>query len=165
MRYAIMWQGNCVQVELHEISADGRVTCTIDGREVICHLSGSHAHDVGVTLDEQQFWAQIDGDTVWLGEHRLRAEVVDLRTLALRRAQEAVQQVGGRQEVISPMPGRVAALLVRPGQQVAQGEPIMVVEAMKMENELRAPKAGVVEDIAVQVGATVEMGAVLCFVA
>lgn len=165
MRYAILWQDQCVEVEVIEATPDGRVSCTIDGREVVCHLSGAHSDDVGVTLDEQQFWAQIDGDTVWLGEQRLRAEVVDLRTLALRRAQEAVQQVGGRQEVTSPMPGRVAALMVSPGQQVVQGEPIMVVEAMKMENELRAPKAGVIDHVAVHVGATVDMGAVLCSVA
>ena len=165
MRYAVLWQDHCVEVEVHEATAEGRVTCTLDGREVVCHLSGSQLDDVGVTLDDNQFWAQIDGDTVWLGAQRLRAEVVDLRTLTLRRAKEATQQTNGPLPVPSPMPGRVAAVLVQAGQQVREGEPLMVIEAMKMENELRAPKAGVVTELSAHLGATVEMGAILCFVA
>lgn len=165
MRYAVLWQDHCVEVDVREVLADGQVRCCIDGREVVCYLSGAHINDVGVTLDEQQFWAQIDGDTVWLGEQRLRAEVVDLRTLALRRAKQASQEAEGPRAVTSPMPGRVAAVLVKPGQQVEAGEPLLVIEAMKMENELRSPKAGVVERLTAQLGATVEMGAVLCFVA
>jgi biotin carboxyl carrier protein len=151
-------------VDVQEAAPEGRVTCLIDGREVVCTLSGAHLDDVGVTLDDQQFWAQIDGDTVWLGEQRLQAEVVDLRTLALRRAKEAQGQQQGPQAVTSPMPGRVAAVLVEVGQQVQEGEPLLVIEAMKMENELRAPKAGTVQALHAPLGSTVDMGAILCSV-
>lgn len=165
MRYAVLWGEQCVEVDVLDAPDGGPITCLIDGREVQCTLSGAQSDDVGVGLQQQQFWAQIDGDTVWLGEQRLRAEVVDLRTLALRRAQQSQKRVDGPQPVTSPMPGRVAAVLVQPGQEVQAGTPLMVIEAMKMENELRAPKAGVVMDMSAILGATVEMGATLCFVA
>ena len=59
------------------------------------------------------------------------------------------------------MPGRVVRMLVAPGDEVAARQPVVVVEAMKMENELRSPKAGPVKDVPVAVGASVEAGRVL----
>lgn len=165
MRYAVLWGDQCVEVEVVEAPAEGPITCHIGGREVVFTLTGAHSDDVGVGLRDQQFWAQIDGDTVWLGEQRLRAEVVDLRTLALRRAQQSHNREDGPQPVVAPMPGRVVAVMVEAGQKVQAGAPLLVIEAMKMENELRAPKAGVVQDLSANLGATVEMGATLCFVA
>jgi biotin carboxyl carrier protein len=59
------------------------------------------------------------------------------------------------------MPGRIARVLVAPGDEVAARQGVVVVEAMKMENELRSPKAGRVKDVAVAPGALVEAGRVL----
>ena len=59
------------------------------------------------------------------------------------------------------MPGRVVRVLVAPGDEVAARQAVVVVEAMKMENELRSPKAGRVKDVAVTVGMSVEAGRVL----
>jgi len=59
------------------------------------------------------------------------------------------------------MPGRVVRILVQPGDEVAARQGVVVVEAMKMENELRSPKAGRVKDVAVAEGASVEAGRVL----
>jgi biotin carboxyl carrier protein len=59
------------------------------------------------------------------------------------------------------MPGKVVKLLVKPGDQVAARQGVIVVEAMKMENELRSPKAGVVREVKTNEGASVEAGAVL----
>lgn len=61
----------------------------------------------------------------------------------------------------APMPGRVAAVHVAAGQRVTRGQELLVVEAMKMENALRAPKAGVVRSVAVKVGDMVAPGRVL----
>jgi biotin carboxyl carrier protein len=80
-----------------------------------------------------------------------------------KREREAVAAVteGVRHAVKTPMPGRVMRVLVSVGDRVAARQGVIVVEAMKMENELRAPKAGVVKEVLVVSGAAVETGAVL----
>jgi biotin carboxyl carrier protein len=67
----------------------------------------------------------------------------------------------GEQAVVAPMPGRVVRVLVAPGDEVALRQGVVVVEAMKMENELGAPKPGRVKDVAVTPGTLVEAGRVL----
>ncbi len=81
----------------------------------------------------------------------------------LRRAAAATAAPArhGRAEVRSVMPGRIAALLVKEGQHVKAGQGVVVVEAMKMENELPAPKDGRVTAVRVRAGETVEAGAIL----
>lgn len=67
----------------------------------------------------------------------------------------------GEQKIVAPMPGRVVRVLVNAGDAVEPRQPVIVVEAMKMENELRSPKAGRVKDVAVAAGTSVEAGRVL----
>ena len=82
-----------------------------------------------------------------------------------RRTGRAAADVGGgahgEQKVAAPMPGRVVRVLVAPGDAVEARQPVIVVEAMKMENELRSPKAGQVKEVTVGAGASVEAGRVL----
>ena len=78
-----------------------------------------------------------------------------------RQAPDGAARGAGEQPILAPMPGRVVRLLVGPGDEVAVRQPVVVVEAMKMENELRAPKAGRVKDVAVTSGMSVEAGRVL----
>ena len=74
---------------------------------------------------------------------------------------DADGQVAGAQTVVAPMPGRVVRVLVGPGDEVAARQAVVVVEAMKMENELRSPKAGRVKEVPVSAGTSVEAGRVL----
>jgi biotin carboxyl carrier protein len=67
----------------------------------------------------------------------------------------------GRQAIIAPMPGRIVRVLVAPGDRVSAGQAVITVEAMKMENEMRSPKDGVVREIRVREGTAIEAGAVL----
>lgn len=77
-------------------------------------------------------------------------------------AAPAVPVVAGEGEgVKSPFPGNVNAVKVAPGQMVKEGDVLVIVEAMKMENEITAPKSGKVGQVLVQKGAVVETGAVL----
>ncbi|MBO5654771.1 MAG: biotin/lipoyl-binding protein [Clostridia bacterium] len=76
-------------------------------------------------------------------------------------APAASAPVGGGEPVKAPFPGNVNAVKVTVGQQVKEGEVLAIVEAMKMENEITAPKAGKIGQVLVQKGATVETGAVL----
>lgn len=78
-----------------------------------------------------------------------------------RGAAESGAGAQGEQKVVAPMPGRVVRVLVAAGDEVESRQPVVVVEAMKMENELRSPKAGRVKDVAVAAGTSVEAGRVL----
>jgi acetyl/propionyl-CoA carboxylase alpha subunit len=70
----------------------------------------------------------------------------------------------GLQQVVAPMPGRIVRLLVKPGDQVEARQGLVVIEAMKMENELRSPKAGTIKDVAVAEGDSVVAGRLLVVV-
>ncbi|MBM3885848.1 MAG: acetyl-CoA carboxylase biotin carboxyl carrier protein subunit [Gemmatimonadetes bacterium] len=73
----------------------------------------------------------------------------------------ATARPSGPTPLVAPMPGLIVRVHVRPGDVVAAGQPLVVMEAMKMENELRATAAGVVRSVAVLPGAAVEKGTVL----
>ena len=94
---------------------------------------------------------------VGLGGRQVRARVSDGR----RRRRAAASQAGGDHAVAAPMPGRVVRVLVEPGDRVAAGQGLAVVEAMKMENEVVAPAAGVVSDVRAAPGDSIEAGGVL----
>ena len=70
----------------------------------------------------------------------------------------------GEISIVAPMPGRVVRVLVSPGDEVAARQGVIVVEAMKMENELRAPRMGRVKEVGVTAGTSVEAGRVLAVI-
>jgi glutaconyl-CoA/methylmalonyl-CoA decarboxylase subunit gamma len=78
----------------------------------------------------------------------------------MRSAEAAKKGKGGSAEQVvkSPMPGRVVKVLVKPGDEIAVGQALVVIEAMKMENELKAPRAGGVLEVRCVEGAAVEAG-------
>jgi len=115
--------------------------------------SGSHAEVVPGGPGESQVW--LDG--------RLATASVDGRR-ARRGPAGASGRTDGVQSIVAPMPGRVVRILVGSGDEVAARQPLVVVEAMKMENELRSPRAGRVTEVAVSEGASVEAGRVLIVV-
>jgi biotin carboxyl carrier protein len=86
------------------------------------------------------------------------AEVADSRSARAAALAQRPRGTAGPATVRSPIPGRVVKLLVRPGDRVAAGQATVVLEAMKMENELRAPRAGTVQEIRCAEGAAVEAG-------
>ncbi len=92
----------------------------------------------------------------------LRATVNGRR--AVRLGADAASGAVGEQRVVALMPGRVVRVLVKPGDEVARRQGLVVVEAMKMENELGSPKAGRVKDVQVAEGMSVEAGRVLVVV-
>ena len=92
-----------------------------------------------------------------------RVDIADERKLRLRAATVGFT-VEGRQVVNSPMPGKVVKVFVKVGDEVTEGQPLVVVEAMKMENELKSPKAGKVTEVTAVEGVAVENGAKLVVV-
>lgn len=96
---------------------------------------------------------------ITLGGRTIAATVNGRRTG--RAAADSVAGGHGEQAVTAPMPGRVVRVLVAPGDEVDVRQGVVVVEAMKMENELRSPRAGRVKDVTVAPGTSVEAGRVL----
>jgi len=92
-----------------------------------------------------------------------KVDVADERKLRLRAA-NAGFTVEGKQTVAAPMPGKIVKVLVKAGDEVKEGQGLVVVEAMKMENELKSPKAGKVVEVAAVEGTAVENGAKLVVV-
>ena len=90
-------------------------------------------------------------------------EMLDERKLRMRKAGGKFS-LDGPQRIDAPMPGKIVRVLVKKGDAVAEGQGLVVVEAMKMENELKSPKAGVVSELFAVEGAAVENGAKLAVV-
>jgi len=97
------------------------------------------------------------------GSREFTAEVIDPRAWSGRRHGNA--EAEGRQQIVAPMPGKVVRLLVKAGDHVEAGQGLLVVEAMKMQNEIRSPKSGTLERVLAKEGQPVNAGEVLCVVA
>jgi biotin carboxyl carrier protein len=111
--------------------------------------NGSNAGKVGVSIKRP------GADPIVVATEVAEARSARVAALA-RQAHRA--QGAGPSTVKSPMPGRVVKILVRAGERLASAQPVVVVEAMKMENELRAPRAGTVQEIRCAEGTAVEAG-------
>ncbi|HEX9456960.1 MAG TPA: acetyl-CoA carboxylase biotin carboxyl carrier protein subunit, partial [Candidatus Acidoferrum sp.] len=97
------------------------------------------------------------------GTQEFSAEVLDPR--AWRGRRHGVLEAEGRQQILSPMPGKVVRVLVKPGETVEAGQGLLVIEAMKMQNEIRSPKSGIIERLLAAEGQAVNAGEVLAVVA
>jgi biotin carboxyl carrier protein len=96
--------------------------------------------------------------TIQVNGRIFSVEIFDPRELRRRSSAGASE---GRQNILSPMPGKVVRLLVSPGDTVEVGQGLIVVEAMKMQNEMKSPKSGAVVEIKTKEGATVAAGQIL----
>jgi biotin carboxyl carrier protein len=105
----------------------------------------------------------VQGARIYVDGSEYLAELDDPRQW--RRGAGGKLGAEGRQSVFAPMPGKVVRVLVKPGSTVEAGQGILVVEAMKMQNEVKSPKEGKVERISVSEGQAVNAGEVLAIIA
>jgi biotin carboxyl carrier protein len=152
-------------VEL-ERSAD-RWKITLDGKPVDADAVEITPNTLSVLLDGQSYEVRIspspDGVLrIQTGLEEFTAEVSDPR--AWRGRRHGTLEAEGRQQVLAPMPGKVIRVLVKAGDKVEAGQGLLVVEAMKMQNEIRSPKGGTVERLQVKEGQPVNAGDVLGWV-
>ncbi|MEO7711950.1 MAG: biotin/lipoyl-containing protein [Gemmatimonadaceae bacterium] len=99
--------------------------------------------------------------TLWLDGFRYEVEALDERLRAIRELSGASAGPSGPAPLIAPMPGMIVRVTVRVGDQVEVGQGLVVMEAMKMENELRATAAGTVTSVLATLGTAVDKGAIL----
>jgi biotin carboxyl carrier protein len=169
MKVAIALGGKQHTVELVRVGQRWR--CSLDGKAleadavevgpgVYSVLMGGDSFEVRV---EPRTEAGVSGLRVVVGSREFSADVRDPRQWRRRRG--AAAEAEGRQQVLAPMPGKIIRVLVKTGDSVEMKQGLVVVEAMKMQNEIRSPKSGVVERIMVTEGQTVNTGEVLAIIA
>ncbi len=167
MKYEVRISGKTRIVEIErnadswQATLDGEAGAIADVAELAPHtfsvLLAGQSHEISVT-------SSADGKlTLQSGGFEFTAEVIDPRSWRGRR--HGGVEAEGRQQVVAPMPGKVIRVLVGAGEKVEADQGLLVVEAMKMQNEIRSPKNGTVERVQVKEGQAVNAGEVLCIVA
>ena len=141
-----------ISVDGNEFLVDGKKT----GRTNFSLIVDNRSFEIEVDNTDDEYRVLVDG-------RNYRIHLVDERRVRVGAAQSGLQ-LQGRQMVSVPMPGTIIAVLVAIGDAVEMGQGLVIVEAMKMENEVRSPISGEVKEIKVKPGDTVEGGALLVIV-
>lgn len=163
VKYRVEINGKPVSIELEE--RDGHVLATV----------GGHSYDVEVANPEKGLYVIFAGDRVYqphvwtLERNSLRVQIrgrqVDVKIIDRRHRKPAAEQGGGgRQNLVSPMPGKVVRVLLGVGDEASAGQGVVVVEAMKMQNEIKSRQRGRVLKVLVSEGESVKANQVLAIV-
>jgi oxaloacetate decarboxylase (Na+ extruding) subunit alpha len=153
-------------LEVDEDRDSGLLRVKVDDREYLVDATNPAPGLYSLVVRGQTFNAYVSPQRgnreVQVGPWRVNVELASAQSR--RPAAKSAATVGGRQEIIAPMSGRVVQVLVRPGQTVQPGESLVIIEAMKMETEIRAVGRGQVSEIQVDANMAVEAGQVLLVV-
>src|ERR1700746_913727 len=163
MTYDITIDGKNHRLDLNRL--EGSWTCRLDGGEVEVDAALARPDVLPLPIGNRGYEVKcerVGGEThLWVGSARFAAEVRDPRSL--RGRVRAVDDQGPK-KLAAPMPGKIVRVLVSQGDEVDVGAGVLVVEAMKMQNEIKSPKKGTVQKILVGEGAAVNAGDVLAIV-
>ena len=163
MKFWVTLEGREAEVEFE--ARDGRVFLDFEGRSVeadFVRLPDGEVYSLLVDGRSHEVTVAHRGDGLDLTVNGVTLPVEVRSPLEKLLAQNAGERSRGHGETITaPMPGAVVAIRVKPGDVVRAGQPVLVLEAMKMQNELAAQTGGVVAEVLVSVGAAVASGAVL----
>jgi biotin carboxyl carrier protein len=163
MKYTVTVNGSDVELELDgdlvrmgDRSARARLVDAGTGGNERMLIIGSDVHRVQLRpgANRGQY-------TLWIDGVRFDVEALDERMRAIRSLAAATAKPTGPAPLVAPMPGMIVRVQVAEGDAVHPGQGLVVMEAMKMENELRATSAGTVKRVLVTPGTAVEKGAVL----
>jgi biotin carboxyl carrier protein len=163
MIYNVSINGTSHRLELSR--AENGWTCSLDEREFEVDAVLARQDVLSLRIGNRAYEVKCERvageEHIWVGSQRFAAEVRDPRSL---RARTRVATEDGPRKLTAPMPGKVVRVLVAAGTEVENGAGILVVEAMKMQNELKSPKKGTIQKILVAEGATVNAGDILAIV-
>jgi len=163
MTYDVSIDGKNYRLQLDR--AEGRWACRLDGREIEVDAVLARPDVLSLRIGNKAYEIKCERVAqdlhLWVGSARFAAEVRDPRSL--RGRVRAVDDHGPR-KLTAPMPGKIVRLLMSQGAEVEAGAGVLVVEAMKMQNEIKSPKIGTIQKILVSEGAAVNAGDVLAIV-
>jgi biotin carboxyl carrier protein len=158
--------GESCRVEIEEMDKS-LYRVSVDGNDLVVDANKTGLSSYSLIIDNRSFEVDVD---VSEDEYRVLVDgrsyhihLIDERRIRLGGLQTGIQ-LQGRQNVAVPMPGKVIAVLVSEGDWVEKGQGLVIVEAMKMENEVRSPISGEVKEVRAKAGETLEAGAVLVVV-
>ena len=155
------------ETRIVELIRDGqRWRAIVDGQPVEADIVEVAPHTYSILLGGKSHELRVsplpDGSLKILStQAEFLAQVIDPREW---RGRHGAAEVEGRQQIVAPMPGKIVRILVKAGDTVELGQGLIVVEAMKMQNEIRSPKSGAVEKIIAKEGDAVNAGDVLLWV-
>ena len=164
MVYEIIVEGKPHRLELEKAGGDWE--CRLDGREIKIDAVISRRDVLSLLVDGHSYEIKREQTAtdlhLWVGSTRFAVELRDPRSLRSRRSGDEDDK--GPKKLIAPMPGRIVRVLAAEKSEVDLGQGIVVVEAMKMQNEIKSPKKGIVQKILAVPGAAVNAGDVLAIV-
>jgi pyruvate carboxylase subunit B len=161
MKYTVL-----IGERTYEIRPDANQTVEIDGephRVDFRSIEGSAFYSILIDNRSWQALVQREGDEyrISLDGEMYVVSVQDERTRKIQKALGKGAAASGEFVLKAPMPGLVRHVPVQVGEEVSQGQGLVILEAMKMENELRAPRAGTIKEVRVKPGDAVELGQAL----
>ena len=164
MIYDVLIDGKSFRVELTR--DDGRWKCVLDGREIPIDAVLTRPDVLSLLINGTAYEIMRERSATdlhyWVGTARYAAELRDPRSLRSRKASGLSTE--GAKKLVAPMPGKVVRVISPEKTQVDIGQGVIVVEAMKMQNELKSPKKGIVQKILAAEGAAVNAGDVLAII-
>ena len=164
MLYDVTIDGKNYRLELERTDAGWR--CRLDGREVPVDAVLARRDVLSVLIEGKAYEIKRERTAtdvhLWVGGTRYAAELRDPRSLRSRKG--ATGDDTGPRKLIAPMPGKVIRVLLQEKAQVEPGQSILVMEAMKMQNEIKSPRKGTIQKILATEGANVNAGDVLAIV-
>ncbi len=163
MTYDVTIEGKHYRLELNR--PEGHWECRLDGRVIEIDAILARRDVLSIIIDGKAYEVKRERTAtdmhLWVGSVRYAAEVRDPRSLRSRASTDGGK---GPRKLIAPMPGKVVRLLVKENAEVDAGQGLLVVEAMKMQNEIKSPKKGVLRKMIAIEGASVSAGDVLAVV-
>jgi biotin carboxyl carrier protein len=164
MIYEVRVDGKPHRLELE--GAEAAWTCRLDGEEIRVDAVVTRPDVLSLLIDGRSYEIKREQTAtdlhMWVGSARFAVEVHDPRSLRSRK--DSAGDAAGPKKLIAPMPGRIVRVLVAEKSEVEAGQGVVVVEAMKMQNEIKSPKKGIVQKVMVAEGANVVAGDVLAIV-
>src|SRR5689334_16755731 len=163
MIFEVTVNGRDYRVELQQGEA-GNWTGRVNGEDVAVNAASTANGVLSMLISGESYEivANPAQQQIAIGGVRYSVEVRDPRSWRTRRARAGAQ--GGAKKITAPMPGKVVRVIAQPGTEVEQGDGVIVIEAMKMQNELKSPKKGKVARVLVDAEAAVNAGDVLAVI-
>jgi len=160
MFYEIAIAGKVHRLELKR--SDKGWACRLDGSEIEVDCARIRSDELSLVLDGKSYQIRREGSRILVGHHAYEVSVTDPRSWRGRKA--ASEAESGPRKLTASMPGKVVRLLAREGDSIEQDQGVVVIEAMKMQNEIRSPKPGRLQKLLVREGMNVSAGETLALV-